>query len=128
MKCKRVWVTAGLLLLVAVAYLAGYSRGHSIAERDATRFGIASHLGVYLAAEAGDLKGIKNSSGTILYGHTKWYEQHFAGENESEGFQTRLNEARKIAAQVKTNMVVIDRKKIIEDFNRENAKPKPGAR
>ena len=128
MKYRRVLMAVALLALIGIAYLAGYSRGQLTAERNAARFSIAYSLGIYLSAKAGDTKAIESASGTILYGGTKWYEKHFAGEKESEGFQWRLDEARKIAAKVETKIVVLDPEKIIEDFNRENAKPKPGVR
>ena len=97
------------LVCLGVAYLAGYARGHRAADRDATKFGLVSSLGLYGLQERGETNRLAARIRFMIFAYSDYYDRNFSGEpGADEYFLKNLAAARAIAGQERTNLVSVD--------------------
>ena len=103
-----------LILTLAVVclggvYLIGYARGYKASVREETKFAVSLYLGLYKQDKAGNTNGLEDNLRMLVYCASDYYDTHFGSEKVTDKhFLKNLAEARAIAAQERTNIVVLD--------------------
>ena len=126
MKPKDIIIYVLLLTLAVTSYSLG-NRSAKLRElemRDA-RVRLIMNLGLYDAAQRGDLPKFQRDLGMFILGQTRTFEEQFGAPAADDPFAKRFTTARDIAAQVETNLVRFDSPKdLINALNKTNASPK----
>jgi hypothetical protein len=113
-----------VIICSGVAYLAGYRNGHSSAVRDETKFGIVSYLNLYKFEQQGDTNRLNNWLRFLVFSHSDYYDKYFSNEIVTDvDFIQRLNEARAIAYQERTQ--VVDLATLTNQMNEETGTNHP---
>jgi hypothetical protein len=108
---KRDWVIIlPLLGLAFLCYLVGYREAYRIQKKRDTEFNIRRSLRILHEAQAGDMAKITNECRMYLLGHVKVYEDLVSESGISDSFRSSFAEARQIARDVQTNLVVLNPK------------------
>lgn len=114
MKRRELFIICLLLALAVVCFFVGYRQGWQAQKKESTQFIIRRSLRVLHEAEHGDIASITNGCRMYLLGHTKTYEDLFGTSDIPDSFRASFAEARRIARDVQTNLVVFDPKSLDE--------------
>lgn len=106
------FIVCPLLALAVVCFFVGYRLGWRAQKKESTEFLIRRSLRVLHDAERGDIASITNGCRMYLLGHTKAYEDLFGNSDIPASFRASFAEARQIAREVQTNLVVFDPKSL----------------
>jgi hypothetical protein len=112
MKRRDLFIICPLLALAVLCLFFGYRQGWRAQKKESTEFLIRRSLRVLHEAERGDIASITNGCRIYLLGHTKAYEDLFSDSDIPESFRASFAEARQIAREVQTNLVVLDPKSL----------------
>jgi hypothetical protein len=112
MKARDLFVICPLLALAVVCYFIGYRHGWREEKKVSTEFNIQRSLRVLREAERGDISKITNGCRMYLLGHTRAYEALVSESEVPDSFRGTFAEARQIAREVQTNLVVFDPKSL----------------
>jgi hypothetical protein len=110
-------VVAGLVLLAA-GYFGGYVRGHRVAMHDEVIFDLRHGLTLYRLEQRGDTNQLESKLRFSIYAYSDYYDRHFGSEKVTyEGLAKDLAEARMMAGQERTNVVVFTKASLIRQVN-----------
>ncbi|MBL9166720.1 MAG: hypothetical protein JNN07_03195 [Verrucomicrobiales bacterium] len=112
MKGRDLFIVCPLLALAVACFFVGYRRGWGAQQKQSTEFLIRRSLHVLHAAERGDITSITNGCRMYLLGHTRAYEALVPESDIPDSFRASFAEARQIARDVLTNLVVFDLKSL----------------
>jgi hypothetical protein len=112
MKTRDLFVICPLLALAVVCYFVGYRHGWRTQKKESTEFNIKRSLNVLRQAESCDIAHITNGCRMFLLGHTRAYEALVSDSDVPDSFRSTFAEARQIAREVQTNLVVFDPKSL----------------
>lgn len=112
MKRRDLIIICPLLALAVICFFVGYRQGWRAEKKESTQFLIRRSLHVLHEAERGDIASITNGCRMYLLGHTKTYVELFGDSDIPDSFRPSFAEARQIAREVQTNLVVIDPKSL----------------
>lgn len=108
MKARDLLIICPLLGLAVVCYFVGYRHGWRAERKVSTEFNIQRSLRVLHEAERGDIAKIASGCRMYLLGHTRAYEALVSEPEVPDSFRGTFAEARQIAREVQTNLVVFD--------------------
>jgi len=108
MQTRDIFIVCPLLAVAALCYFVGFHRGERHQKRTDAEFNIRRTLHVLRDAESGNTTNIINGSRIFLLGDTRAYDSLVSEAAVPEAFRGKLAEARRIADEVKTNLVVFD--------------------
>lgn len=121
----------GALVLVAV-YVAGYVMGQTAQHRADIKSRIVLTLPLHTLAEKGFHDRVKDRLAFLLYGDTITYQAlerdrfHnystwiLGGEPSGDSWERKFADARVFAESYKTNVVVLDKQKFIDELNAQH--------
>ncbi|MSU57854.1 MAG: hypothetical protein EXS35_06680 [Pedosphaera sp.] len=112
MKTRDLLIACPLLALAVACFFVGYRQGWRAQKKESTQFVIRRSLRVLHDAERGDIASITNGCRMYLLGHTRAYETLFGESDIPDSFRASFAEARQIAREVQTNLVVFDPKSL----------------
>ena len=112
MKSRDLFIIFPLLALALLCYVVGHRQGQHAQNKADTEFNIRRSLHVLHAAESGDIAKLTNSCRMYLLGHTRAYEGLVSESDVPDSFRGTFAEARQIAREVQTNLVVFDPKSL----------------
>ena len=115
----RISVLFAVIVVSIVAYLAGYGRGQNEAVRSGTQFSLLSYSALYRYAQQGDTNQLNDKLRVLIFSHYDYYQRYFSKDTVSPEFSKRLDEARIIADQERTNVVTFDPAAFIGQLNAE---------
>ena len=121
----------GLCLILIGLYLFGYVMGQTAQHRSDTKSQISFTLNLYKLADMGLCDRLKDRLAFRVYGNTKSYQilqrnrfyyfpaMLLAGEPSGASWERTLAEATAFADRYQTNVVILDKQKLIDDLNRQ---------
>ncbi len=112
MKARDLFIISPLLAAAVACYFIGYRHGWRTEKKSSTEFNIRRSLRVLHEAESGDIAKITDGCRMYLLGHTRAYESLFGDSDVPDSFRASFAEARQIAREVQTNLVVDDPRKL----------------
>jgi hypothetical protein len=112
MKARVLFIICPLLAVALACYFLGYRYCWRTEKKSSTEFNIKRSLRVLREAEIGDIAKITNGCRMYLLGHTKAYETLFGDSDIPDSFRASFSEARQIAREVQTSLVVFDPKSL----------------
>jgi hypothetical protein len=108
MQTRDIFIVCPLLAVAALCYFVGFHRGERHQKRTDTEFNIRRTLHVLQDAESGNTTNIIKGSRIVLFGDTRAYDSLVSEGAVPDKFRGPLAKARRIADEVKTNLVVFD--------------------
>ena len=108
MQTRDIFIVCPLLTVAALCYFVGFHRGERHQKKTDTEFNIRRTLHVLQDAESGNTTNIIKGCRVFLLGHTRAYDSLVSERAVSDAFRGKLAEARRIANEVETNLVVLD--------------------
>jgi hypothetical protein len=130
MKAKSKYLIVCMVLILA--YVCGYVMGQTAQLRADTKSHLLLGLRGYRLAELGLCDRLKDRLAFLLYGDTVVYQDlnrnrfHgyfswiFLGEPKGESWERALQEADVFAKGYRTNVIVFDKQKFIDDLNNQH--------
>jgi hypothetical protein len=107
----------GLTLLCA-GYLFGYRRGHRVTFYNQTVFDLRHNLMLYRLVKAGDTNRLEGKIRFSIFAYSDYYDRNFGDEKvASKYLSNALVEARIIASQERTNVVLFTKETLVRKIN-----------
>ena len=108
MKTKDI-IIALLIALAVTTYFLGFRSGQvRDAQMREARVRLIMNVGLYEAAERGDIQKVQRDLGIFILGQTRTFEREFGEPSGTDSFAPRFARAQTIATQVESRLVRFD--------------------
>lgn len=112
MRTVYLFLILPLIAACALFYFIGREQGARAQKREDTQHNIWRAKRILRWAEAGDTTNIVKLTRMSLLGHTRTYDSLVPDSQVPTNFRSTLIEARQISAEVESNLIIFDPRKL----------------